>query len=36
MAEVIDRALEDAAEIQCLASDWSTDPQIMLPALLAC
>ncbi|OJJ86197.1 uncharacterized protein ASPGLDRAFT_45242 [Aspergillus glaucus CBS 516.65] len=36
MAEIIDRVLEDAAEVKCLASDGSTDLQIMLPALLAC
>lgn len=31
MAEVIVRVLEDAAEIKYLASNGSTDPQIMLP-----
>lgn len=36
MAEVIDRVLQDAEEIKCLASDGSTDVQILLPALLAC
>ena len=35
MAEVIDRVLENTAEIKCLTSDGSTDFQIMLPALLA-
>lgn len=36
MAKVIDRMLEDAAEIQNTASDGSTDLSIMPAAFLAC
>lgn len=36
MAKVIDRMLEDAAEIQNTASDGSTDLSVMTAAFLAC